>query len=383
MDTTYVTIMLVVFLVVTGLAIDIGYMYVSEEDLQGAAETAALAGTRAIKQRWLFQVQNDSKKLSEAANDTLQTAARAAAVETVSGNHSATALVGLLSDNGNALTGENDLSVGFWNVSSQSYSAGGTPVNAMQVRTRRTAESSSVGMGALGSFMAKISGTESFGFTPVAIAALPASTRANIAICSAACDPSCSFPEVCAVKERRMSRAPWDPRKDPPATDRYLYTSLAHPVTITNTMTDMVCGERPAQAVCGKSIYTSAAGSDDTLRDIKAMMYNPKIDSSNKEYDKNGKLLGWWVIVPVTDCGQNAPGNVFEPHPVTKYSLVRITRICVDGPAGCPQVDAPLHGPAPVCGPGEVGLYLDRISCVGCGSRSMALFPGLQPVLVP
>jgi hypothetical protein len=64
MDTTYVTIMLVVFLVVTGLAIDIGYMYVSEEDLQSAAETAALAGTQAIKQRMLFQVQTNPKEIA-------------------------------------------------------------------------------------------------------------------------------------------------------------------------------------------------------------------------------------------------------------------------------------------------------------------------------
>jgi hypothetical protein len=382
MDTTYVTIMLIVFLVVTGLAIDIGYMYVSEEDLQGAAETAALSGTQTIKRRILFQMQNDPKKVGDVANDTVQASARTTAVEVVSGKHTAAALVGLTSDNSNALTGENDLTVGFWNVSSQSYTPGGTPVNAMQVRTRRTAESSSVGMGSLGSFLAKITGTESFGSTPVAVAAIPARTRANIAICAAACDPACTYPEVCAVKERRMLRAPWDPRKDPPATDRYLYTSLQHPVTITNTMADMVCGEMSVQEVCGRPIYTSGGASDEVLRDIAAMMYNPKFDSSNKEHDKNGKLLGWWVIVPVTDCSQMAAGNAFEPHTVTKYSLVRISRICVSGPAGCQQTGGPKDAPAAACGRGEDGLYLDRISCVGCGSEALKLLPGLYPVLV-
>jgi Flp pilus assembly protein TadG len=382
MDTTYVTIMLIVFLVVTGLAIDIGYMYVSEEDLQSAAETAALAGTHTMKQRMLFQVQNDPKKLKDAANDTVQLSARSVAAETVSGKHAAAALVGLASDNSNALTGENDLTVGFWNAGSQSYTPGGTPVNAMQVRTRRTAESSSVGMGTLGSFLARITGTETFGLTPVAIAAIPASTRANIAICSAACDPSCTYPEVCAVKERRMLRAPWDPQKEPPAADRYLFTSLLHPVTITNTMADMVCGEGPPQEVCGKPIYTSAGTNDDILRDIAAMMYNPKIDRSNKEYDAGGKLLGWWVIVPVTECGEITAGKAFEPHVVTKYSLVRITRICVSGPAGCQQTGGTVEAPASACGTGESGLYLDRISCVGCGSKAMMLMPGLHPVLV-
>jgi Flp pilus assembly protein TadG len=382
MDTTYVTIMLIVFLVLTGLAVDIGYMYVSEEDLQSAAESAALAGTQAIKQRILFQAQNDPKKIAAAFNDTVQAQARSAAVEVVSGKHRAAALVGLSSDNGNALTGDNDLTVGFWNVSSQSYTPGGTPANAMQVRTRRTAESSSVGMGALGNFMARITGTEHFDFTPVAIAAIPARTRANIAICSSDCDPACSYPEVCAVKERRMRRAAWDPFLEPAPNDRYLYTSLLHPVTLTNTMSDLICGAGQGEAVCGKPIYTSAAASDDILGDIRAMMYNPKFDSSNKEYDKSGRLLGWWVIVPATDCVRIVPGNGFEPRAVTKYSLVRISRICGSGPPGCQQSGLPQDAPAAACGPGDGGLYLDRISCVGCADKAMALLPGLQPVLV-
>ncbi|HBG04492.1 MAG: hypothetical protein A2075_19340 [Geobacteraceae bacterium GWC2_58_44] len=382
MDTTYVTIMLVVFLVLTGLAIDIGYMYVSEEDLQSAAETAALTGAQSIKQRILFQVQNDPKKIAEVAGDTVQASARGAAADSVSGKHAAAALVGLSNSNGNALTGDNDLTVGFWNISSRSYTAGGTPVNAMQVRTKRTAESSSVGMGSLGSFMAKITGTDSFGFTPVATAAIPAGTRSNIAICSDACEASCSYPEICSIKERRMSHAPWDPRSGAPASDRFLYTSLLHPVTITHTMSDMVCQEMPTQEVCGRPIFTAGGTNDDILRDIQAMMYDPKIDRSNKEFDAKGNLLGWWVMVPVLDCAAIKAGDAFEPRTVTRYSLVRISRICVTGKAGCRQFGGSSDAPAAVCGPAQDGLYLDRISCVGCASKSKIVLPGLHPVLV-
>ena len=383
MDTTYVTIMLVVFLVLTGLAIDIGYMYVSEEDLQSAAETAALAGVQSIKQKVLFQVQKDPGKISEASGDLVQSAARRAALDTVDGKHSATALVGLTSDNGNALTGENDLTVGFWNVSSSSYTPGGTPVNAMQVRTRRTAESSSVGLGSLGTFMAKITGTDSFGFTPVAIAAIPAGTRSNIAICSDACGTSCTYPEICSINERRMTRAPWDPWKDGPASDRFLYTSLLHPVSLTNTMTDLVCQQSSAQDVCGKPIYTAAGTSDEILRDIESMMYDPKVDRSNKEYDSSGKLLGWWVMVPALDCAATKAGDVFQPRQVTRYSLVRISRICVSGPAGCGKTSGALSDqPAAACSAGGDGLYIDRISCVGCASKTKILMPGLHPVVV-
>jgi Flp pilus assembly protein TadG len=381
MDTSYVTIMLVVFLVMAGLAIDVGYMYVSEEDLQNAAQTAALTGAQVIKQRTLGQLQTDPRQLAGIANDPVQAAARNAAVEVVSGKHRATALVELANSNGNALTGDNDITVGFWNISSRSYTPGAKPVNAMQVRTRRTAESSSVGMGRLGSFLAKITGTESFGLTPVAIAAIPAGTRSNIAFCADICEPTCTFPEVCTIKERRMSRAPWDARSDPPAKDRYLYTSLLHPVSVTNSISDLVCQEMPQQEVCGRPIYTAAGINDAVLRDIKAMMYDPKVDRSNKEYDSSGKLLGWWVVAPVADCGSIKSGEVYESRTVTSYSLVRISRICLPGGAGCGGAAA-TDRPASACVAGESGLYIDRISCVGCGSKERLLLPGLHPVLV-
>lgn len=380
MDTSYVTIMLVVFLVLTGLAIDIGYMYVSDEDLQHTAEMAALTGAESLKQRLLFQAQQSPEKLAQVSADPVQSAARSTAVDTATGKHSAAALVALLNDNGNALTENNDITVGFWNMSSRSYTPGGTPVNAMQVRARRTAESSSVGLGSLGTFVAKISGTASFGSTPVAVAALVPGTRSNIAICAAACDPSCSYPDVCSVPERRMSHLPWDPEGG--RSNHYLYTSLLHPVTITNTMSDLVCQEMPVQEVCGLPIFTSAMKGDAILRDLKAMMYDPTVDSSNKEYDKNGKLAGWWVVVPVTDCGGGQAGEAFEPRTVVKYSLVRISRICVGGEPGCGKTAGRADQPATSCAPGGEGLYIDRISCVGCDNASKRQFFGLRPVLV-
>jgi hypothetical protein len=377
MDTTYVTIMLVVFLVLTGLAIDIGYLYVSEEDLKGAAETAALAGAQAIKQNVLFQVQKDPGKLDEASKDLIQATARNAAIDVVSGKHKAAALMELSNSNVNALTGDNDITVGFWNISSRSYTPGGTPVNAIQVRTKRTAESASVGLGSLGSFLARITGTETFGQTPVAIAAIPAGTRANLALCTEACDAACTYPNVCTVPEKKMTAAAAN--GNAAAGGRLLYTSLLHPVTLTNTMSDMVCGEMPQQEVCGRPIYTSAGASNDTLRDIKAMMYDPKVDSANKEFDKSGKVTGWWAVLPVTDCSAVKAAQVFEPRTVTKYSLVRITRICATGPAGCGRPGTETAASACT---GEEGIYIDRISCVSCGGKAKIVFPGLHPVLV-
>ncbi|HTP67195.1 MAG TPA: pilus assembly protein TadG-related protein [Geobacteraceae bacterium] len=381
MDTTYVGIMLVVFLVIAALAVDIGYLYVSEDDLQNAAETSALAGAQALKQRILAQMKSDPDRLKDISSDQVQASARNAAIDTVSGQHRAAALIEIANNNTNRLTTGNDVTVGFWNVSTHTYLPGGIPVNAIQVRTRRTAESESVGLGSLGSILAIISGPQKFNYTPEAIAAFPAQAGANFAVCVDACDGGCAYPNVCAIPERKMTRDAWDARKDPPASNRYAYTSLLYPPAGTLQLSDQVCMDLPPQAVCGKQIFTIRDADDTTLRDMASMMYNPNVDKPNKEYDNAGKVAGWWVIAPVTDCPPARQENVFEQHTVIKYALVRISRICVEGASGCQQNGTSFKAPSSACG-SNGGLYIDHISCISCGSRSMPEFPGLRPVLV-
>ena len=379
MDTTYVGIMTVVFLVVAALAVDIGYMYVSEEDLKSTAETSALAGAQAIKQRIQTQIQTDTTKLNAAVSDLEQSSARSAAVESVRGKHTAVALIDALNGNTNKLTADNDVTVGFWNMSTHTYTPGGVPVNAMQVRTRRTAESETIGMGALGNFFAKISGDQNFNYTPDAIAAFPARASASIALCVDACDRGCTYPNVCSIPERKMTR---DPQNGGSEANRYSYTSLRYQPTASTTFSDLICMEMPPQEVCGKQIFTIQSSSNDALRDIESMMYNPNADKTNKEYDKaTGRLLGWWVIAPVIRCTSAQKENVSERQLVTGYALIRISRICVEGATGCSQNNTAFDAPVSQCG-NDNGLYIDRIACLDCGSQDMLRFPGLHPVLV-
>ena len=379
MDTTYVGIMTVVFLVVAALAVDIGYMYVSEEDLKGTAETSALAGAQAIKQRIQAQIQTDTTRLNDVVSDEEQSSARSVAVESVRGKHTAIALIDTLNSNSNRLTADNDVTVGFWNMSAHTYHPGETPVNAMQVRTRRTAESETIGMGTLGNFISKISGNQNFNYTPDAIAAFPARASANIAICVDACDRDCTYPKVCSIPERKMTR---DPLNGGSAASRYIYTSLRYQPTASTTFSDLICMDMPPQEVCGKQIFTIQSLSNDTLRDIESMMYNPNADKTNKEYDKaTGRLLGWWVIAPVITCASGQQVDASERQTVTRYALMRISRICVEGITGCSQNNTAFDAPASQCG-NDNGLYIDRISCLDCGSQDMLRFPGLHPVLV-
>lgn len=381
MDTTYVNTMLVVFLVIAALAIDVGYLYVSEEDLRNATETSALSGAEVIKQRIQVQLNTDPKGLGAVLSDQVQSSARAAAIDMASGKHKSVALIHIANNNSNRLTTENDMTVGFWNISTHTYTPGAPPVNAMQVRTRRTAESDSVGLGTVGSFFAKISGIEKFDYVPEAISAFPPRANANIAICVDACDSSCTYPEICTIPERKMIRDPFVPKKGASAADRYAYTTLQYKVTDTTKMTDLICLDLPPQEVCGHPIATLLDSDNGALRDIESMMYNPNVDKTNKLFDKDGNVTGWWVIAPVTDCPPAKQESVFEQHRVTKYALIRISRICVDGASGCKQNGTSFKAPSSVCGT-ENALYIDRISCVSCGSDTLLRFPGLHPVLV-
>lgn len=379
MDTTYVNIMLVVFLVMAALAIDVGYMYVSDEDLQHAAELSALAGAQGIKQSTHALLQSDSHDKSNISEDTVQASARVAAIESATGAHNASALVEIRSNNTNNMTTENSLTVGNWNSVSKKYSPGETPVNAMQVRTQRTAESESVGLGGLGTFLAKITGMETVNFNPSAIAAFPAMARANVAFSAGLCQKACRYPDICAVPERKMTHSAESNLEEK---SRYAFTTLALPVADPASLSEMICREIPPQDVCGRNVFITLGSSENPLRDIESMMYNPKFDESNKEYDKKtGKMVGWWVIAPVVESLPENQGNTFEEKSVNGYALVRISRVCVTGATGCSQKGTSFDAPAAECG-NENGLFIDRISCAGCGTREMQLLPGLHPVLV-
>jgi hypothetical protein len=370
--------MIVVFLVVVALAISIGYLYVDEEDMRSVAEVAALAGTQEIKQRMLSQVRTDPGELKSVMGDTTQAAARSTAGIQALGRHKEAALTHSFNDNTNRLTTSNDMTVGFWNISTHTYTPGATPVNAMQVRTRRTAESEGAGIGKIGSFLGIINGVQKFDYTPDAIAALPARASASFALCTEACESRCSYPDVCSIAERKLTT----PGNGAVAGEGLASAYLLYQYNTNMSSSDLICMGTPPLDICRKEILTNIETQGNALADMKSMMYNPNVDVANKEIDKaTGKILGWWVIAPVTDCGKPRQEASSARRLVKRYALVRITRICSPGGTGCQQTNTSFDAPASVCG-NDKGIFIDRISCVNCNSKDLLTFPGLKPVLV-
>lgn len=382
MDTTYMSIMLVVFLVIASLAVSIGYLYVDEEDMRTMAELSALAGAQDIKKRMLEQLRTDPDKLESIVSDTVQSDARKVAVDHAFGKHKESALMHAFNNDTNRLSTNNDVTVGFWNISTHTYTSGATPVNAMQVRIRRTAENDDTGIGNIGSILGVISGVQKFDYTPYAVAALPARANASFALCTDVCTGSCSFPAICSIPERRMVSDLRSPGVNSQVGGRYANGYLMYQLNPDLNLSDVICMETPPRELCSSEILTTLDPQNNALRDMESMMYNPNVDASNKEYDKvTGKLTGWWVIAPVTDCLSARQNAAFEKHTVKKYALIRISRICMPGATGCKQNNTAFDAPGSTCGADE-GLYIDRISCVNCGSGAMLRFPGLHPVVV-
>jgi Flp pilus assembly protein TadG len=159
---------LIVLIGFAALAIDIGYFYHTKNQLQGAADAAALAG--AVK--------------LDGTNDTTQLSARQEAWKFACKNRAAGEAVYLVTNSStncdsppagglneaNNNSDRDDIVVGYWDLSSSSFNSTGIPVNAILVRARRTSDSPGTGVVR---FFGRIFNTAKQDISAQAIAALP------------------------------------------------------------------------------------------------------------------------------------------------------------------------------------------------------------------
>lgn len=148
---------LLAFIGFAALAIDVAYWYHTRHQLQGAADAAALAG---------------AAKLTKDETDKTQTDARAEALIFAANNIAAKRSVVLAPGfpGNNVLSSTNDITVGNWNGTS--YTPNAEPVNAVQVRPRRTTDSPPAGGGAITTFFGRIFGIDSVNISNVQAIAL-------------------------------------------------------------------------------------------------------------------------------------------------------------------------------------------------------------------
>lgn len=366
----FIAVGLVVLLALAGLAIDLGYMYVAKAQLQSAADAAALAG---------------AGRLDNMASFT-QYSARNAAVSFAGKNTAAGSSVAISSDGSNAASSSNDVTVGHWNGTS--YTAGAMPVNAMEVRARRTGAANEVEGKSLGEssggpislFFGKTFGFPKMGAAATAIAARVPKAGSYMYIGRHVCDAPMSPPYSLA-----------------PVLSNMAWTTYDEGMTATSAQDvkeKFFCpaDKIPDAPVCGRALY-STGGTDNTVfQSVETDFYDPIYDEAHKTFkqDVNGNYIldakgnrivdTWTIIVPVST--QNDPTAQPTPQPVWGYAKIRIIRACGAGTGNPCNATSGRSYPDPTgsCGNSENDVVIDQIQCVDCPNSYTVL--GARPGLV-
>lgn len=164
-----VAIALIVLLAIAALAVDIGYLLASRNELQNAADASALAATRHLGS--IYEPMSYEAQQSYVCNpgDIIPVAQAAALSNQVAGE--AVTVLG-----GDGLSG--DVVIGTWNPSSKTLTPTLNQPDAVRVTARRDP---SVTAGQVGTFFARIFGIDNVSVTATATAALSAISTANLA----------------------------------------------------------------------------------------------------------------------------------------------------------------------------------------------------------
>lgn len=290
------------------LAVDFAYMYYVKNELQVAADAAALAGAGAIG----------------STGDTVQTAARAKAAEFAAKN---------LAGGDPAVA--NVVTVGLWNGTA--YVQGVTPVNAVYVWATKT----------VGIFFGRVFGFARLTATAEAVAMRPPAPTTALSVCIKTC--VINTPTELFFKEQQQ------PVPDPESTVAWseLSCSKATDLGPNSTIAKLIKGEVPTPNVCGKCIMSNNSHGTVLLKILE--------DEYNKR--KNPVTGLWQVIVPVlnkvpsadacqgSDCKKPPdptlsacpPGDqTEEPFLVERYAVMNIS--AVFSPPGKPRISVHSMG---------------------------------------
>jgi Flp pilus assembly protein TadG len=312
----YLAILMIVLVGFVGLAVDIGYMYVAKGQLQNAADAAALAGAA----------------LLDGSNSTTQTAARDEAVKFALANTATGVPVTIANDYSNMLSniatdGGNDITVGNWDpTQTPKYSTARTPVNALQVRARRTVSANSSAQRMVDVFFAK-----AFGWQKMAAAASAIANANRFATGLVLCQNSCGLSGTFYLNDNSQ-----------------IDTSTAWTVFDTDSnvsssrINNLINGKvKIASDMCGQCVTDTNGTTTNNVNDLAANFSSTTFDAANKTI-VSGVVTEWRVLSPIlnddptcnpkiaavgTACPPYRQGGPNEPYHIIGWSRIKITGI--------------------------------------------------------
>ncbi|MDA8433689.1 MAG: pilus assembly protein TadG-related protein [Nitrospiraceae bacterium] len=335
---------LLMFLVV---GIDFAYVYYVRGELQNAADAAALAG---------------AGKLST-PNDKVQTDARTEAINFASKNRAAGSGVAIVTDSSNILGNNNDITVGNWNSQTHIYTPDATPVNAIEVRPRRSGSAPGGPVGLL--FGGRLINWPSMNIVRRAVAARPARATAPISVCFRSCTLDLTTPKL-------LYWAPY-PSEIDPGTQGIAWTifSPTSQSTPTNEIIPFFCGKDVD--ACGLTIYTSNGNDNSAARQFRCAFKNPLYDSEHKTCNGGGPCTSvsdsvdvWNVIVPYLSESSCPPGSQPLPYPVIGFAELGVTEVYAAGGGGTSKCACGAYDAAPPGGPTPNAIIIKSIRCIDC-----------------
>jgi hypothetical protein len=343
---------LVLCIMFLGLAVDIAYMYVVKNQLQVAADAAALAGTAKL----------------DGTDSTIQTEARAEAVKFASANSAAGSMVVLASNGDNTLSNTNDITVGNWNPSlSPPYSESRIPINAVKVMTRRTSGSPG---GPVSLFIGKVFGWSLMDARASAIASFPPLQRGPFPLCYRDCG---MITPLTATLPNLTPGLRWK-LKTHEGSPNIGWTTFMDNDTSKTNIEKYLQGIKTPPDICHQCIFTTQGIVGPTPCEVRE-----EIRKHQHTYNVNGTMItGWRLLIPVlpeipcpggkgsgcfADPGYQ-PGDAYE---VSYFAEVIITDAVPEG--NCPHDPGPLaDGPTGIVmvgtGPGVAGT--STVSCSSC-----------------
>jgi Flp pilus assembly protein TadG len=345
-----ILVALAIFLLIAlaALAIDIAYMYVVKNELQVAADAAALAGAakltgvidsggtvspelNARKEAWKFACKN------KAAGSPVY-------LETNNSTDCNSPPSSALNESNNP---NRDIIVGNWDQNTRTFTpaTGNTnlAINAIKIVPRRSDAGSGYGMGPVGIFFGRvlglIPGSQAWPVMSVraeAVAAIGLLPTSGISICLATCN--LSPPISLDVREQTSGSAyglSWTQldQASPIGTQSCTTNNCRLPLD-NDCSTDphkkvaaLIWGLIPAPNVCGQSI-TTQNGVANALDDLGCAFKSLTYDVQNKVIENN-VVKKWKVVVPVQE--KCPAGKEPGPWPVVRYARLEISEVSDTG----------------------------------------------------
>jgi Flp pilus assembly protein TadG len=329
-----IAIVIVLLVMFTALAIDIGHLFVVRNELQNAADAGALAGAR-------FLYNEDGTLVNVGANQIAYDAATANRSEGVAaevnwpGGNGGDVQRGHWSFASRTFTSNDSTApVDLWNVSTDELDQNPDFINAIRVVTRREAIPAA-------SFFAKIFGHESFSLAAEAIAYIgfagmlePHKADQPIGICAQSITINDEY--TCNIGRMLNSGAVQ-------ATHNTAgWTNFSQPCSTANAseMKQLVCTDGNSNSIkYGESIGTTGGVQQVTLDDLRDCWIGGANDLNNDGFreapiDTDGDNIPdqrWTLTLPVIDCPGNNVSNCSPLRGIVTLQVIWVSE------AGTPE----------------------------------------------